>query len=503
MERSKIIVFMCVFSFLFLLNCNAQPNEEVEKKAMNEQEIRKAVVAGSWYSDNPDKLRQEINRYLENAKLADIDGEILALISPHAGYAYSGLTAAHAYKQIMGKQYDAVIVLAPSHHEAFYGASVYNKDGYETPLGVVPVEKQIADAIIDYDETVRFTMEGHRDEHSLEIQLPFLQVALPDLKIVPIVLWDYSWENCQKLANAIYSAVKDKNVLIVASSDLYHGHSYKECKTIDNKTLKLVTELEPEKLCAGFQKQELMACGAGGIVVAEMVAMKMGANKAEIIFQTNSNDVTGSRGGYVVGYGAVAVYKNSEKETEKKSDSESGLKNEEKKALLELARKTIRLVLDDKKPPEPQYKFPVFKEKRGAFVTLNKNNMLRGCIGYVKAFKPLEETIIDMAQAAAFRDPRFPPLVKDEFDDLEIEISVLSPIKEIENVEEIEVGKHGIIIERGMNSGLLLPQVATEYGWDRETFLEHTCQKAGLPRDSWKKEDTTIRIFSAEVFHEE
>jgi len=170
---------------------------------------------------------------------------------------------------------------------------------------------------------------------------------------------------------------------------------------------------------------------------------------------------------------------------------------------LALARKTIKNVLEEKALPKPKYKYKLFKEKRGAFVTLNINRMLRGCIGYIFAIKPLEDTIIDMAQAAAFRDPRFPPLVKDEFENLEVEISVLTPIREIEDVEEIEVGKHGVIIERGGNSGLLLPQVATEYGWDRETFLEHTCQKAGLPKDSWKKKDTTIRIFSADIFHEE
>jgi MEMO1 family protein len=506
MKLSKFITKTLIISFLFTINCKAQPKMEVEKEAMEEQQVRKSAVAGTWYTDNPVDLRKEISRYLENAKLARIDGEIIALVSPHAGYAYSGFTAANVYKQVMSNKYDAAIVIAPSHKEMFYGVSVYNKDGYETPLGLVPVEKSIANAIIEYDEQIRFTMEGHHDEHSLEIQLPFLQVAIPDLKIVPIVFWDHSWKNCNLLADAITKAVKGKKVLIVASSDLYHGESYKDCKKTDNNTLKQVIELKPEKLCRGFEKQELMACGGGGIVVAELVAMNLGANKAKIVYQTNSNDVTGSRGGYVVGYGAVAIYKEGDEGEEEKNDKvgvESGMSDEEKKELLALARKTIKNVLEEKALPKPEYKYPLFKEKRGAFVTLNKNRMLRGCIGYIFAIKPLEETIIDMAQAAAFRDPRFPPLVKDEYENLEIEISVLTPIREIEDVEEIEVGKHGIIIERGANSGLLLPQVATEYGWDRETFLEHTCQKAGLPKNTWKKKGTIIKIFSADVFHEE
>jgi len=503
MKLSKFITMMNLISLLFFFNCNSQPKQEVEKKAMNAQEIRKAVVAGSWYSGDADELRKEITSYLENAKLAHIEGEILALVSPHAGYAYSGYVAANAYKQIKGNQYDVVIMLAPSHREAFHGVSVYNKDGYETPLGIVPVEKSIADVIINYDEQIRFTMEGHREEHSLEIQLPFLQVAVPDLKIVPIVFWDHSWKNCKLLADAITKAAKGKKVLLVASSDLYHGESYDDCKATDNRTLEQVTDLTPEKLCKDFEKHELMACGAGCIVVAELVAMNLGANKAKLIFQTNSNDVTKSKGGYVVGYGAVAIFKESEEKKQEKVGVESGLENEEKIALLKLARKTIQNILENKKPPRTEYKFPLFKEKRGAFVTLHKNKMLRGCIGYIFGLKPLEDTIIEMAQAAAFHDHRFPPLAKDELPDLEIEISVLTPVREIDNVDEIEVGKHGIIIERGSYSGLLLPQVATEYGWDRKTFLEHTCQKAGLPQDAWKQEGTKIKIFSADIFHEE
>ncbi len=488
---------------MLMTQCNSQPQKEVEKKTMKTQEIRKAVVAGSWYSGDSESLQKEINTYLENAKLSDIDGEILALISPHAGYAYSGYTAANAYKQVKGNRYDAVIVLAPSHHEAFSGASVFNKDGYETPMGVVPVEKTIANAIIESDGNIRFTWEGHREEHSLEIQLPFLQVAIPDLKIVPIVLWDYSWENCRRLADAITKAVKGKKVLIVASSDLYHGNSYNECKATDNRTLSSVLKLNPQKLCQDFQNRDLMACGAGGIVVAEQVAMNLGANKAKIVYQINSNDVIGSKGGYVVGYGAVAIYKESKAKKESKIGIDSGLHEEDKKVLLKIARQSIENALANRENPVIESESPILKEKRGAFVTLTKNGMLRGCIGYVQAIKSLDQTVIEMAQAAAFRDPRFTSVTADEVDDLDIEISVLTPIQEITDVNEIEVGKHGIIIERGGYSGLLLPQVATDYGWDRETFLEHTCNKAGLPTDAWKKEGTKIKIFSADVFHEE
>lgn len=500
---SKIFIFVNLMSLLFSFTCKTQPEKEVDKNTMKPQEVRKSAVAGTWYTNDPDQLHQEISKYLENAKVARLKGEIFALIAPHAGYQYSGFVAANAYKQVMGNRYDAVIVLAPSHREMFYGASVFDKDGYETPLGIVPIEKDLANAIIAHDAKIRSSWEGHRQEHSLEIQLPFLQVAIPDLKIVPIVLWDFSWENCTLLADAITKAIEGKKVLLVASSDLYHGESYDECQATDARTISLVTALQPEALSRAFQTREIMACGAGGIVVAQLVAMNLGANQARVVYQTNSGDVTRQREGYVVGYAAVAIYKNNESKKEKKISIDSGLNERDKKTLLTVARKTIENALSGKSIPKPVSKSAILKEKRGAFVTLTKKGMLRGCIGYIQAIMPLEETIIEMAQAAAFRDPRFPPVTQDELDDLAIEISVLTPIQEIKDVNEIVVGRHGLIIERSGYSGLLLPQVATEYSWDRDTFLAHTCQKAGLPPDAWKKEGTKIKIFSADIFHEQ
>ena len=174
----------------------------------------------------------------------------------------------------------------------------------------------------------------------------------------------------------------------------------------------------------------------------------------------------------------------------------------DKRTLLEIARTTIEHVVRGETPPEYKTDSPVLLENRGAFVTIHKKGALRGCIGYVQAFKPLYLTIVEMAEAASLRDPRFSPVTPDEVPELDIEISVLTPIREIQDINEIEVGKHGIIIEQYNQSGLLLPQVATEYGWDRETFLDHTCQKAGLHKRAWKEPDTIIKIFAADVFGE-
>jgi AmmeMemoRadiSam system protein A len=178
------------------------------------------------------------------------------------------------------------------------------------------------------------------------------------------------------------------------------------------------------------------------------------------------------------------------------------LSTEERKTLLKLARDTIEARLSMKSPPEGRAPGPALVQPRGAFVTLHARGRLRGCIGYVEAIKPLFETVREMAAASAFQDPRFSPLTPAEYGDIEIEISVMSPLRRVASVEEIEVGTHGIVIKRGLRQGLLLPQVATEQGWDRDTFLEHSCYKAGLGGDSWKKPDTEIYVFSAEVFSE-
>lgn len=185
---------------------------------------------------------------------------------------------------------------------------------------------------------------------------------------------------------------------------------------------------------------------------------------------------------------------------EKKVGVDLGLTEDERKILHHIAKTAIECRLKGKPIPEFKIDSTTLKENRGAFVTLNKRGQLRGCIGYIEGRGPLYKTVEEMAQAAAFQDPRFPPVTEKELSELAIEISVLTPLKKIADVKEIEVGKHGLYIKKGWHSGLLLPQVATEYGWDRQTFLEHTCRKAGLPPDAWKEKGAEIYIFSADVF---
>jgi AmmeMemoRadiSam system protein A len=234
-----------------------------------------------------------------------------------------------------------------------------------------------------------------------------------------------------------------------------------------------------------------------------LAAKALGANKGKVLKYLNSGDVTGDRS-RVVGYGAGVLYKaaggREKMKDEKKVGVDLGLNQEEKKTLNHIARTVVENKARGKAVPEFKVESSVLKENRGAFVTIHKGGQLRGCIGYIEGHGPLHKTIEEMAEAAAFRDPRFSPVRESELPELEFEISVLTPLKKIKDVNEIQVGKHGIYLKKGWYSGLLLPQVATEYGWDRQTFLEHTCQKAGLPSTAWKEKETEIYIFSADIF---
>ena len=466
--------------------------------------IREPAVAGSWYPGNPETLSRDVKRYLENAKKEKVEGEITGLVSPHAGYFYSGQVAAYAYKVVEGKSFETVIVVAPSHTFYFKGASIYDRGGYRTPLGVMPVDVDLSKKMMEKKKEIQFVPEAHLKEWSLEMQIPFLQTALRPSKLVPIVMEpNWNWETCQYLSSAIAEAVRGKHVLLVASSDLSHFHSYEKAVEMDKIVLAHVERFDPGGLYEDLRRGRCEACGGGPLITVMLAVKALGANKGKALKYLNSGDVAGDRS-RVVGYGAGVFYRTvggTEKmKEEKKVGVDLGLSDQDKRTLHQIAKAVIENKARGKAVPDFKIDSPVLKENRGAFVTLNKKGQLRGCIGYLEGRGPLHKTVEEMAEAAAFRDPRFPSVKEKEIPDLEIEISVLTPLKRITDVLEIEVGKHGIYIKKGWSSGLLLPQVATEYGWDRQSFLEHTCNKAGLPSSAWKEKDTEIYIFSADIF---
>ncbi|MFH1863206.1 MAG: AmmeMemoRadiSam system protein B [bacterium] len=499
-------------ALLLLCACKGEKTsgEPAMQTNIEPKDIRHPAVAGSWYSDNPMTLRRELEGYLERAEDFQLH-DVAGLVSPHAGYIYSGAVAAYSYKQIVGNQYDVVVIVTPSHAERFYFASVYGRGGYLTPLGLIPVDVETAQQIARGGDLVKISDQGHRQEHlaqqehSLEIQLPFLQVALGDFKLVPIVMGDQNDEIVHALAAALANALKGKKALLVASSDLSHFHNYDQANRTDSGFVKLVGDYNAVGLLRALDSHQVEACG-GGPVCAVMEACKMlGAESVRVLKYANSGDVPRGDKSRVVGYLAAAFFKTATEQTQhrvSRGDAKP-LSLDDKRTLMNIARTTMECVVNGKKVPDFKVPAPDLLQDRGAFVTITKRGQLRGCIGFIVAVKPLYQTVREVAESAALRDPRFQPVKPDELPDLELEISALSVPRVIEDVTEIQVGVHGIIMRQGYRQGLLLPQVATDYGWDRQTFLEHTCQKAGLPPDAWKDKKTEIQIFSAEVFDEE
>lgn len=472
---------------------------------MSPEKIRESVIAGSWYPGDAETLKREINNYLGQVKVAPPKGNIVGLAVPHAGYRYSGAVAAHAYKLLFDQPFERVLIVAPSHRAYFEGASIYTLGGYRTPLGVVPLDKTLVDTLMRQPIPVDYVARAHSEEHSLEIQLPFLQVVLKEFKLTPVVMGDQSYSNCIRLADAIAAVCRDEKVLLVASTDLSHFHSHDAAKRLDDKVLERVAGFDPAGLAEDLRSGKCEACGGGPLMTIMHAARKLGAGKAKVLRYANSGDVTGDSSN-VVGYMAAVFYadsgsaKSSGKTKTGKVGVDLDLSEEEKNTLRELAFKAIRSRCFGEPPPAFTTTSAKLQEPRGAFVCIKKAGKLRGCIGMIEAKEPLYKTIKDMAVQAAFSDPRFCSLDPSELADIQVEISVLTPLERIHDAAQIEIGRHGLYLREGRHSGLLLPQVATENDWDREQFLEWTCRKAGLPPRAWKDPEAELYIFSADVF---
>jgi len=270
--------------------------------------IRKPMIAGTWYPADPAQLRTDIEGYLAGARVDTIDGKVVGLVSPHAGYAYSGQVAAYAYKAAQGNEFDAVIVIGPSHRAYFRGASIYNGEGYETPLGIIPVDVPLARKIVEYSNgVVSLAAEDRLPENSLEIQVPFLQATFGNVPFVPILMGAQSLDTCSAVADAIIQAAGGTRVLVIASSDFSHYHGYGTAVEMDSAALGYIERMDIKGFLRGIESGRYEACGAGPVIVAIMVARAMKADNARVLEYRNSGDVTGDKNG-VVGYAAVVFY---------------------------------------------------------------------------------------------------------------------------------------------------------------------------------------------------
>jgi AmmeMemoRadiSam system protein B/AmmeMemoRadiSam system protein A len=487
----------------------------IDCKSQNKQINRQPAVAGQFYPSDSSELKTELGKYFASAVQSKNLNNVLAVICPHAGYVFSGEVAASSYNQIDPyKEYENIFIIGISHHVGFEGASVYSIGDYVTPLGKVKVNTELTEELIKNNKVFSSRTDAHKYEHSVEVQVPFLQYKLKkDFKIIPIVLGSNSAETNKKIAKALQPYFNLKNLFVI-STDFSHYPKYKDAVEVDKSTAEAVLSNSSEKLIQAINANEnkgissLATCMCGEAAVLTLLYMT--ENNPDIaidlIQYKNSGDTQYGDKNQVVGYNSIVFsLKESKSKSEIKNESKTdfSLDEKDKIELLKIARSTVKQYVSNRQLPEIDEKnlSDNVKTKCGAFVTLKEDGELRGCIGRFDATEPLYKVVQNMAVASSTEDYRFSPVEPKEVDKLEIEISVLTPMRKINSVDEIEVGKHGIYIKKGMYGGTFLPQVATETGWTREEFLGHCAQdKAGIGWNGWK--DADIYVYEALVFSE-
>jgi hypothetical protein len=484
-----------------------QKNDINEPKKMTEKDIRQPAAAGTFYPDDPTELKNKISNLLSNSELRIDNSKIInLLIVPHAGYEYSGSVAAAGFKQIQTSNYDKVILLGASHQSYFEGIAVDENTAWQTPLGQVNIDLVTAQKIVDADESFNFNSSAHSQDHSLEVQLPFLQTVLDNFKIVPILLGQATEKDVNNLANTIHQNLT-ANTLLVISTDLSHYPSYDLANSIDERTINSILTGDPEKfekkaneqMSQGYPNLDTVACAEKAVKTGMIIAQNFDGNW-QLIKYANSGDAVGEKS-RVVGYAAIVHLGGGSLPVSSEVDK---LNQNQKESLLGLARETLEGYIKEAKKPKASITDPALQEQLGCFVTLRKNGQLRGCMGEFSPTTPLWQTVIDRTVVAATQDPRFSPVEPDELKDISLEISVLSKPEPIDDWQKIELGIHGVIVQKGNRSGTYLPQVGTEHNWNNiEDFLSNLCQsKAGLPADCYKDKNVDLLTYTADVFSE-
>jgi AmmeMemoRadiSam system protein B/AmmeMemoRadiSam system protein A len=498
--RTVFIVLLSIFTIM-------------ETFSQNKTTDRQPVAAGRFYPADKETLTKDLFRLFESCNKSPGNWNVRAIISPHAGYVFSGKIAATAYSTISNnKVFKNIFIIGSSHIMSFDGASVYNSGDFITPLGKIGVNRELANKLISENKVFNFPTNAHLQEHSLEVQLPFIQYYFKDKQlIVPIIIGTNNENTVKKIAEVLKPWFTSENLFII-SSDFSHYPAYKDAIETDNSTALSIasgnplTFLNTLKRNSAKQIPGLVTSMCGWTSGLALLYLIEGNNQFEIKLIDYCNSGDSSYGGKdeVVGYNAIAVIEKKQKaENGQKTENEFSFTEEEKNQLFTIARNSIRSMLNDNKRIGLDEKTipEKLKEQMGAFVTLKINGALRGCIGRFISSDPLYDVVKASALSSAFEDPRFSPLTKEEFEKTDIEITVLGPLKKINSISEIILGKHGIYIKKDFRSGTMLPQVAIENGWTVEQFLGYTSRdKAGLGWDGWK--DAEVFIYQGVVLED-
>jgi AmmeMemoRadiSam system protein A len=494
--------------------CGARPGTTPDNQSTNApslaihyERVRPPAVAGLFYPGEAAALSKAIDGLLANAPQHSIP-RLKALVCPHTGYEFSGQTAAAAYKLLAGLDVQTVVVMGPSHYALFQGACIPDADAYKSPLGLVPISEKakglalVAPFALErqcpvqrpprWRQSPRPAPEEGRDtpetwEHSVEVQVPFLQKTLKNFKLLPVVMGEL---DPAQAAKALAASIDDKTI-IVASSDLSHYHTYQAAKELDNRCVKAICDLDIDAMMT----QE--ACGKTPILTLLHLARQKGW-KAQLLDYRNSGDVTGEKD-RVVGYTAVAFC----------APAPENLPVADRKFLLDLARKTLTSITAGGSLPKVAAKDipPRLTEKKACFVTLTKGGTLRGCIGHLMAIEPLHQAVAENARNAALRDPRFPPVAPDELDQVRIEISVLTDPQPLtfsspeDLLSKLHPNEDGVLLRIGPRTATFLPQVWAQLP-DKAEFLNHLSQKAGCETTAWRGPDVSVSTYHIECFEE-
>ena len=469
------------------------------------ENIRRPVWAGRFYEADSAELNRVINELSAKAQKSRVqipeNKQLRALIMPHAGYVYSGWTAAHASRVLSRHQFSKVILLGPNHRIiGLNKAAICNVTAYETPLGRINLHEDVAKLLRQPD--LFQSLPAARDqEHSLEVILPFLQNYLEEFQLIPIIVGQ---AEIRRISRSLDALIGDDTLLVV-SSDLSHFLSYSEAVLRDRQTIDEILRLEPDKLI----KEDNRACGVMPILILTEIAQRRHWQPV-LLHYSNSGDTAGDRS-RVVGYAAIAFWGDLSMET--KDNSAAQFSEAQGQMLVKLARQTISKRLGVKvgdselDGPSPTLQDDCFKLHCGTFVTLKIGGQLRGCIGNLTASESVLDGVRRNAINAAFHDPRFSPLSKDELDRMEIEVSILTEPQPLDYrngqdlIQKLRTNVDGVIIRKGHAGATFLPQV-----WEQlpepDEFLAHLCRKAGLSPDAWEQSKLEVLTYQVQYFEE-
>lgn len=500
MKRYNLLYVSSFAALLFLISaCNALQAQDPAD--------RQAVFAGSFYPASRHALESQLQGLFQHASAAHTEGKVQTLIVPHAGYDYSGTVAASGYKSIPADTpYENIFIIASSHREQFNGFSVYPSGSYVTPLGKASVNSKIAAKLINEHRDIVFYEKAHDREHSIEVQIPYIQFHFKEVPpIVPIVMGSSSLAGARDLATALMPYFTPENLFII-SSDFSHYPSYNDAVRIDKNTADAILTKDPETFynalrkgnSEGVRNLATPSCGWSSIMtMLYMADRREDMGLLPILYQNSGDSKIGDKD-RVVGYWAIAG------QTIRPEEGDFTLNKQDKELLLEISRATLEDYINKGKLYEVSRRDLNSNLKRptGAFVSLYMGGRLRGCIGNFSPDKSLYQVVQEMTIAAATHDKRFVPVEAPELTYISIEISVLTPLQKISSIDEFQPDRHGIYISKDERSGTYLPQVAEETGWNKEDLLGHCSrEKAGLGWEGWKEAD--LYVYEAIVFGEE